>query len=86
MATEYRLFIFNEFDWNYQDFKKEQLIQFIELKHWNIEASIPYCIIINIEKNTPEKVVKELKNFSIDNWYYQINNESILHENNRIQI
>lgn len=55
MGTHYRLFIFDEFDWEYVNFDRSQVIeQVIEIKpDAEVEASLKDLIIFNIGKTPP---------------------------------
>ncbi len=82
MSTKYRLFILDDFDWDYVNNTKKDTISTIISQGLEIEANLYCLIILDIGSALITKVVENLKKakVSIDVYYYQEDNGSEIFE------
>lgn len=76
MSTERRLILMDEFDFNYQIFKKENIKVLLDKTGLAVEASIPYMLILDIGRKDHKAVLSYLKSegVPVDSAYYQEDN------------
>ena len=59
MGICYRIFLFDEFDWEYAGFERKKVLEEVKIvyPHAVLEADIPHLMIFNIEKSWPGDLV-----------------------------
>jgi ABC-type hemin transport system substrate-binding protein len=80
MASEYRIVLLDEFDWNYQNITKQDAIEIIKSLDFEIEAQAPYMLVIGCSRTPPATAISMLwqAGLRFDAVYEQKDNDTLL--------
>lgn len=85
MGTSYKVFIYDEFNWQYQNSSKKKIIDQIKINIINAEiiADFDQWIVVDIGKKLPAYVIDKI---IYDKIYFQRNGEMLEEFNDNMKI